>query len=138
MAIIDKLDRNFIAFTALIFGILGGLSVLLMAAGRHLPIDEYAKELLKIAANIQITHSLLGILAALNLHKLGIFGKISVWLCFFGALLFTIPVVLLALKIIIAAPSAPFGGICFAASWLFIGIGAFRYSFGRGQINDKA
>ena len=138
MVTMDRIAKSIFPICALAFGILGALAVLILAAGRHLSIGEYSKELLLIVGKLQTTHSLLGILAILNINKLGTNGKIGAGLCLIGSLLFCVPIVLLAFKVILGAPTSPFGGICFAASWLFIGIGAFRYSFGLGKNNDKA
>ena len=123
---------------ALLFGVLGGAAVLALAAVRHLPIGDHEKELLSIAANQQIIHSMLGILAIFFHVRLGIFGKIAILLCAIGMALFTIPIALLGFKILAHTPSAPFGGMAFTLAWICIGIGAFRYSFSIGKQNDSA
>ncbi len=113
---------------ALIFGILGASSVLLMAYARHAGNDAahlMKQEYLTIAANMLLPHAFLGIFAISQYDRIGKFAYFTASLIMGGVIFFCGGLILTAFGITSHAPSAPLGGICFAASWLVIGTAFF-------------
>lgn len=122
------MDKYYKVF-GLVFGLMGGLAVMALAFNRHSALAEENKEILAIAANQQIIHSLLGFLAILFHQKLGGFGRGAAFLIIAGIVLFILPVTLKAMGVIDASPTAPYGGFCFFLAWVYMAIAAFKYSY---------
>lgn len=121
---------------ALLFGIFGASSVLLMAYARHAGSDAahlMKQEYLTIAANMLLPHAFLGIFAISQFDKIGRFSFFAATLIMGGIFMFCGGLILTAFGITTHAPTAPFGGICFAASWLVIGTAFFAKIEGKIQ-----
>ncbi len=119
---------------ALLFGILGASSVLLMAYARHAGNDAahlMKQEYLTIAANMLLPHAFLGLFALSQFDKIGQFACFTSALIMGGIIFFCGGLIFTAFGITTHAPTAPFGGICFAASWLVIGTAFFAKPLGK-------
>lgn len=105
--------------------VIGGICVGMLAASRHMPLDELHKSSVHEAAVLGILQSLLALVTFLLLPRLRIFGRLVMASCLFGQLLFTLPIFFMGFGHIGHAPTAPFGGTLFILSWLFMAIGIF-------------
>ncbi len=108
---------------ALLFGILGGASVLLLAYSHHA--KDHNGELIAIAANVMTPHALLGLFAISQFEKIGRFSCAAAMFTMLGMVLFAIPVTMMGFGILARTPSAPFGGISFTIAWIILGLGFF-------------
>jgi uncharacterized membrane protein YgdD (TMEM256/DUF423 family) len=119
---------------ALILGIIGASSVLLMAYARHAGgIGSMKQEYLTIAANLLLPHCLLGLFALSQFDKIGHFACASAGFVIGGAIFFSFALCLLAFGIIERSFTAPIGGILYAGSWLLIGVGFFAQIDSKGK-----
>jgi uncharacterized membrane protein YgdD (TMEM256/DUF423 family) len=108
---------------ALLFGLFGGASVLLLAYSHHAV--SHNGELIAIAANIMMPHALLGLFALSQFDKIGRYSCVAAMFILLGIFLFAIPVTMMGFGILTRTPSAPFGGISFTIAWVALGLGYF-------------
>jgi len=119
---------------AAILALLGGAGVAAGAYGAHgAGLDPAAQALWETAVLYLLVHAGVGLLAALQAHRLGSLGLAAAGCFAVGSVLFSGSLFLLALAGASVGPTAPAGGIMLIAGWVILAAAAVTMRRGPGS-----